>query len=86
MIKSLIRGAQMFTEKDRKILLTGSEKEIKELIMNLSSPASQGYTVGINFLTFKYNEKLIKKTHGLVMATWVLAIINVLLVFISFRK
>ena len=76
----------MFTEKDRNILLTGSEKEIKELIMNLSSPASQGYTVGIDFLTFKYNEKLVNKTWNLVIATWVLAIINVLLVLISFHK
>lgn len=76
----------MFTEKDRKILLTGSEKDIKELIINLSSPASQGYTVGIDFLTFKYNEKLVKKTWNLVIATWVLAIINVLLVLISFHK
>ena len=76
----------MFTEKDRNILLTGSEKEIKELIMNLSSPSSLGYTVGIDFLTFKYNEQLVKKTWNIVIATWVLAIINVLLVLISFHK
>jgi len=76
----------MFREDVENILLNGSEQEIKELIMGLHSPAARGYQVAVDFLLFKYNEKLVKKTYGLVIATWVLAILNGLLIVISLFK
>ncbi|MGA7564185.1 MAG: hypothetical protein WBW55_13340 [Desulfobaccales bacterium] len=70
----------MFNENTRNILLNGSEQEIKGFIMSLSQPDSMGYKVAVDFLLFKYNKNLIKKTCNLVIATWVLAILNVFLV------
>jgi hypothetical protein len=76
----------MFNENTRNILLNGSEQDLKEFIMSLSQPDAKGYRVAVDFLLFKYNEKLVKKTLGLVIATWVLAILNGLLIIISFSK
>ncbi len=70
----------MFNENTRNILLNGSEQEIKGFIMSLSQPDSMGYKVAVDFLLFKCNKNLIKKTCNLVIATWVLAILNVFLV------
>jgi hypothetical protein len=76
----------MFDERTRNILLNGSEQEIKEFILGLSHPDARGYKVAVDFLLIKCNEKLVKKTLGLVIVTWILAILNALLILIHYLK